>query len=152
MREWQRGVKAGETHVWRWSVALEIRLNGAVLLVEEGHIRYKILHNVHVREGVYAGFLGCLGRNSACPAVSSSSNAPIIQIHIQRQARVLTPSIFIAQLPQIPSRQLRLNVKVGSCSFLIRISASNIIGPVLFRSSVYDCMCGFDVGSSGFHR
>jgi hypothetical protein len=55
---------------------------------------------------------------------------------VHRQARVLTPSIFMAQLPQIPSRQLRRNVRVGSTSFLIRIKASSIMGPVLFRSRV----------------
>lgn len=55
---------------------------------------------------------------------------------LHKQASVLTPSIFIAQLPQIPSLQLRLNVKVGSTSFLIRINASSTIGPVLFKSSV----------------
>ena len=69
-----------------------------------------------------------------------------------KQANVFTPSIFIAQLPQMPSRQLRRNVSVGSTSFLILISASNIIGPVLFRSSVYVCIRGFAVGSSGFQR
>lgn len=57
-------------------------------------------------------------------------------IRIHKQAKVLTPSMFIAQLPQIPSRQLRRKVKVGSTSFLIRIKASNIIGPVLFKSRV----------------
>lgn len=57
-------------------------------------------------------------------------------LHVHKQANVLTPSIFIAQLPQIPSLQLLLNVNVGSTSFLILISASNIIGPVLFRSNV----------------
>jgi hypothetical protein len=71
---------------------------------------------------------------------------------IHKQARVLTPSMFIAQLPQIPSLQLRRKVKVGSTSFLILISASNIIGPVLFRSKVYDCIRGFEDGSSGFQR
>lgn len=60
--------------------------------------------------------------------------------------------MFIAQLPQIPSRQLRRKVRVGSTSFLMRMSASNIIGPVLFRSKVYVCILGLDVGSSGFHR
>ena len=59
-----------------------------------------------------------------------------VWVDVHKQASVLTPSIFIAQLPQIPSLQLRLNVKVGSTSFLMRIRASNIIGPVLFRSSV----------------
>ena len=55
---------------------------------------------------------------------------------LHKQANVLTPSMFMAQLPQIPSLQLRLNVKVGSTSFLIRIKASSIIGPVLFKSNV----------------
>lgn len=71
---------------------------------------------------------------------------------LHRHASVFTPSMFMAQLPQIPSRQLRRNVSVGSTSFLMRISASSTIGPVLFRSSVYVCIRGFDVGSSGFQR
>ena len=53
-----------------------------------------------------------------------------------RQASVLMPSMFMAQLPQMPSRQLRRKVNVGSTSFLIRIRASSIIGPVLLRSRV----------------
>ena len=60
--------------------------------------------------------------------------------------------MFIAQLPQIPSLQLRLKVSVGSTSFLIRISASNTMGPVLFKSSVYVCIRGLEEGSSGFQR
>lgn len=59
--------------------------------------------------------------------------------------------MFIAQLPQMPSLQLRRKVRVGSISFLIRIKASSIIGPVLLRSNVYDCILGFSVGMSGFH-
>ena len=47
------------------------------------------------------------------------------------QANVLTPPMFIAQEPQIPSRQERLNVRVGSNSFLIFIRASRTIGPQL---------------------
>jgi hypothetical protein len=47
------------------------------------------------------------------------------------QANVLVPPIFIAHDPQIPSRHDRRNVKVGSISFLILMSASNIIGPQL---------------------
>lgn len=46
-------------------------------------------------------------------------------------ANVFVPPIFIAQDPQIPSRQERRNVKVGSISFLILISASKTIGPHL---------------------
>ena len=71
---------------------------------------------------------------------------------LQRHASVLTPSMFMAQLPQMPSRQLLRKVKVGSTSFLIRISASKTIGPVLSRSKVKDCIFGFEVGRSGDHR
>lgn len=46
-------------------------------------------------------------------------------------ASVFAPPIFIAQEPQIPSRQERRNVKVGSISFLILINASKTIGPQL---------------------
>ena len=52
-----------------------------------------------------------------------------------RQARVLVPLMFMAQLPQIPSRHDRRNVSVGSNSFLILIRPSNNIGPQLFRST-----------------
>ena len=73
-------------------------------------------------------------------------------MNVHKHASVLTPSMFIAHEPQIPSLQLLLKVKVGSTSFLILIKASSIIGPVLFKSSVYDCIFGLAVGSSGFHR
>lgn len=53
---------------------------------------------------------------------------------VHKQASVFTPSMFMAQLPQIPSLQDLRKVKVGSISFLILIRASNIIGPVLFKS------------------
>ena len=45
------------------------------------------------------------------------------------QASVFTPSMFIAQEPQMPSRQERRKASVGSISFLILISASRTIGP-----------------------
>ena len=51
-----------------------------------------------------------------------------------RQASVLPPSMFIAQEPQMPSRQERRKVSVGSTSFLILISASRTIGPQASRS------------------
>jgi hypothetical protein len=60
--------------------------------------------------------------------------------------------MFMAQLPQIPSLQLLRKVKVGSISFLILMSASSIIGPVLFKSRLYVCILGFSVGWSGFQR
>ena len=52
-------------------------------------------------------------------------------------ARVLTPPMFMAQEPQIPSRQDLLKVRVGSISFLILMRASSTIGPQAFRSTSY---------------
>jgi len=46
-----------------------------------------------------------------------------------RHASVLLPFIFIAHDPQIPSRQERRKVSVGSISFLILIRASSTMGP-----------------------
>ena len=51
------------------------------------------------------------------------------------QASVLIPSMFIAHDPQIPSRQERRKVSVGSISFLILISASRTIGPQVSMST-----------------
>lgn len=147
---------------------LEVRLDGFVLLVEVGQVGHYVLYDVGVREWVDLGlFLGICG-DSACillarldsQVCSSDRTMPMLRwsiremqkMNIHKQASVLTPSIFIAQLPQIPSLQLRRNVRVGSISFLMRISASSTIGPVLLRSSVYVCMCGFVEGSSGFQR
>ena len=45
------------------------------------------------------------------------------------------PSMFIAQEPQMPSRQERRKVNVVSTSFLILISASRTIGPQWSMSS-----------------
>lgn len=38
-----------KTYVWRGSVTLEVRLDGAVLLIEERHIGHEVLDNIHVR-------------------------------------------------------------------------------------------------------
>jgi hypothetical protein len=54
-----------ETYVWRGGVALEVRLDGAVLLVEEGHVGYEVLHHVHVRKWVDARFLGSVCGDAA---------------------------------------------------------------------------------------
>ena len=48
-----------------------------------------------------------------------------------------------------PSRQDLLKVNVGSISFLILMSASNTIGPQLFRSTLYSCIRGLSPGLSG---
>jgi len=50
------------------------------------------------------------------------------------QANVFTPPMFIEHEPQMPSRQERLNVSVGSISFLILISASKTMGPHLTQN------------------
>jgi ferredoxin len=60
-----------------------------------------------------------------------------------KKARVLTPSIFIAQEPQTPSLQERLKVRVESTSFLILIKASKTIGPHFFLSISYISNLGF---------
>jgi hypothetical protein len=141
------------TYVLGGGIALQVRLDRLVLLVELGQIGHEILDNVCVWQWVDARLLGGVGGNAACPVVNST--VPILpqpRDHIHKQARVLTPSMFIAQLPQIPSRQLLRKVRVGSISFLIRMSASSIIGPVLLRSSSYVCILGFSEGASGFQR
>ena len=45
------------------------------------------------------------------------------------QARPFLPFMFIEHEPQMPSRQDRRKVSVGSISFLILNSASSTIGP-----------------------
>lgn len=45
---------------------------------------------------------------------------------LQRHASVFWPLMFMAQEPQIPSRQDRRKVSVGSISFLILMRASRI--------------------------
>lgn len=50
------------------------------------------------------------------------------------QANVLTPPMFMAQEPQMPSRQERLKVNVESSWFLILINTSRTIGPQLKTS------------------
>jgi hypothetical protein len=51
------------------------------------------------------------------------------------QASVLPPSMFMAQEPQMPSRQERRNTRVESTLFLIQMSASRTIGPQSSRST-----------------
>src|ERR1700757_5086643 len=76
---------------------------------------------------------------------------PSISAIALMQARVLTPSIFIAQEPHTPSRHERRKVNVVSISFLILISASRTIGPQSLRSMAKVSTTGF-FPSSGFQR
>ena len=60
--------------------------------------------------------------------------SPLQSLMAVVQARPFLPSMFIAQLPQMPSRQERRKVRVASTSFLILSSASRTIGPQASRS------------------
>jgi hypothetical protein len=130
-------VASSVTYVLRCGVALEVGLDGLVLLVELGQVGHKVLDDVGVRERVDARFLLGFSRNAACQDILARVFVAFWAAeNVHKHASVLTPSMFIAQLPQMPSLQLRLKVRVGSISFLILMSASNIMGPVLFRSRV----------------
>jgi hypothetical protein len=138
-------------HGGRSILALEVGLDGLVLLVELGKVGNEVLDDVGVGERVDLGDLAGVTVDTAW-----FHNQPVLSnlkrlLDIHKQARVLVPSMFMAQLPQIPSLQLRRKVKVGSTSFFMRIKASKNIGPVWLRSSSYSCMYGFFSGSSGFH-
>ena len=87
-----------------------------VLGVEVGEVGHQVLDHRHVRQRVDLH-------------VALDLVMPLVQ------ASVLTPSMFIAQEPQMPSRQERRKVSVGSISFLILISASRTIGPQSSRST-----------------
>ncbi len=100
----------------RGVVGLEERLDGTVLLVELGQVRNKILDDVHVREGVDLGVVGLVDSAKTSKGVDTV--------------------MFMAQEPQIPSRQERRKVRVGSISFLILIKASSTIGRLVEIKSV----------------
>lgn len=88
MGDWENGAKGddvrrdgkglgGATYVGRGRVALEVGFDGAVLLVEERHIRDEVLDDVHVGKGVDAGLLGGIGGDAAClPLAHLSSIHP----------------------------------------------------------------------------
>ena len=69
-----------------------------------------------------------------------------------RHASPFCPFMFMAQEPQMPSRQERRKVSVGSCSFLIFMSTSSIMGPHSARFTAYVARKGAWPGASGFHR
>lgn len=124
--------------VGRFGVALEIGFDRFILFIEVGEIGDEVFDHIRVWKGIDAGLFGRVGRDTACERrlIGGLTDGGRVEEGVHRHARVLTPSIFMAQLPQMPSRQLRRNVRVGSTSFLIRIKASSIMGPVLFKSRV----------------
>lgn len=75
----------------------------------------------------------------------------LLEILYVIQARVFTPLMFIAQLPQIPSRQDLRKARVASWSAFMCIRRSSTIVPHLFKSMANWCRWGFSFGFSGFH-
>src|SRR6478672_10341721 len=62
---------------------------------------------------------------------------PLILSVAMVHASVLVPSMFMEHEPQMPSRQERRKVSVGSITFFIQISASSTIGANNLRMDTY---------------
>jgi len=56
---------------------LQVRLDGLVLFVELGHVRHKVLHNIHVREGVDPAVLARISLDAA----KTSESVDTINVH-----------------------------------------------------------------------
>jgi len=72
--------------VWSWGIALEVWLNGLVLLVELGQIWYDVLDNVGVGKWVDLGFLLGIGWDTA----QASQSVDTIDVHGTTSADTLT--------------------------------------------------------------
>lgn len=75
-----------ETYVRRRGGALEVGLDRAVLLVEERHVRNKILDDVHVGKRVDARLLGGVCGNTA----QAGQGVDTVDVHGARTADTLT--------------------------------------------------------------
>ena len=64
----KKWIKSAATHVFGCGVALEVRLDRLVLLVELGQIRDKVLDDVGVRKRVDARLLLLISGDTAYPA------------------------------------------------------------------------------------
>ena len=78
--------KVTNTYVRRRSGALQIRLDRAVLLVEERHVRDKVLDNVHVGKRVDARLLGGVCGNAA----QAGQGVDTVDVHGAATADTLT--------------------------------------------------------------
>lgn len=74
------------TYVRRRSGALQVRLDGAVLLVEERHVRDKVLDNIHVGKRVDARLLGGVRGNTA----QAGQGVDTVDVHGAATADTLT--------------------------------------------------------------
>jgi hypothetical protein len=75
-----------KTYVWRGSVALQVGLYGAVLLVEERHVGHEVLDDVHVRQWVDARLLGRVGGDAA----EARERVDAVDVHGAAAADALT--------------------------------------------------------------
>ena len=99
--------------------------------------RDQIFNHKHVRERVDLGRLAEIVVDLATKMfrlVDSFNSLPYLAKIYHKHANVFVPLMFMAHEPQMPSRHERLNVNVGSTSFLILMSASNTIIPVLVKN------------------
>ena len=74
------------TYVRRRGIALEVGLDRAVLLVEERHVRDKVLDDVHVGKRVDARLLGGVRGNTA----QASQGVDTVDVHSAAAANALT--------------------------------------------------------------
>src|SRR5205823_14063815 len=95
---------------------LQPGLHGGVLRVEVAEVRNQVLHHRQSRERVDADLGGQVARGGGA-------------------GEAVTPLMFMAHEPQMPSRHERRNVSEESTLALIRISVSSTIGPQLRASS-----------------
>ena len=95
---WVMVREKGVTCVWRGCGALQVRLHGAVLLVEERHVWHEVLDDVHVGQRVDARLLCRVGGNTA----QAGQRVHAIDIHRA------TPANALPTTP--PERQGRVNL------------------------------------------
>ncbi len=85
-RGWGRGERGERrAYVFCFGVALEIGLDGLVLLVELGEVWDEIFDDVGVGEGVDAGFVGCVCGDATCtrgPSASGAHGCTLVRTYI----------------------------------------------------------------------
>ena len=90
--EW---IKPTATYVFWCGVALEVRLDRLVLLVELGQIRDKVLDDVGVRKRVDARLLLLISGDTACPFMLVQANVAICPLFPLTQTRQRVDTINV---------------------------------------------------------
>jgi hypothetical protein len=83
------------TYVLRCGVALEVGLDGLVLLVELGQVGHEVLDDVGVREGVDARLLLGLSGNAACRNMLARVFVAIVHSRKRTQTRQRVDTVDI---------------------------------------------------------